>query len=173
MSPEDNYKVPTKMQVKYDEIVAITDEFCAQHLDDEYRDLCRRLTAKLARKRPSPLERGKTLIWAGAILYIIGRVNFLFDQSQSPHVSAEELCGALGVSQSTAGNKATQIMDMFNMMQMDPDWTLPSLIDQNPLAWMISVNGFVMDARHAPREIQEEAYRLGLIPYLPAASDEE
>jgi hypothetical protein len=40
-------------------------------------------------------------------------------------------------------------------------------VDQNPLAWMISVNGFVMDARHATRAIQEEAFRKGLIPYLP------
>ena len=50
---------------------------------------------------------------------------------------------------------------------MDPDWTLPSKIDDNLLVWMIQVNGFVMDARHAPREIQEEAFRKGLIPYIP------
>jgi hypothetical protein len=51
---------------------------------------------------------------------------------------------------------------------MDPDWTLPSLVDQNPLIWMLNVNGFIMDVRHAPREIQEEAFRKGLIPYIPA-----
>ena len=39
--------------------------------------------------------------------------------------------------------------------------------DDNPLAWMLSVNGVILDARHAPRAIQEEALRLGLIPYLP------
>jgi hypothetical protein len=31
------------------------------------------------------------------------------------------------------------------------------------------VNGFIIDVRHAPREIQEEAFRKGLIPYLPDA----
>lgn len=35
---------------------------------------------------------------------------------------------------------------------------------------MITVNGIVMDARQAPREVQEEAFRLGLIPSLPAVS---
>jgi hypothetical protein len=56
---------------------------------------------------------------------------------------------------------------MLNIVQMHPEWSLPSQFDQNPLAWMIQVNGLIIDARHAPREIQEEAYRLGLIPYIP------
>jgi hypothetical protein len=29
------------------------------------------------------------------------------------------------------------------------------------------VNGLIIDARSAPRFIQEEAYRKGLIPYIP------
>jgi hypothetical protein len=62
---------------------------------------------------------------------------------------------------------AEQIRDMFGMYQMDPDWTLPSKIGDNMLAWMIQVNGFAIDARNAPREIQEEAFRKGLIPYIP------
>jgi hypothetical protein len=40
-------------------------------------------------------------------------------------------------------------------------------MDQNPLAWMISIDGFVLDARHVPRHIQEEAFQKGLIPYIP------
>jgi len=100
-------------------------------------------------------------------VYTIGRVNFLFDKSQTPHLSAKELCERMEMSQGTASGKSTQIMNMLRINQLHPEWTLPSMIDKNPLAWMISVNGFIMDARHAPREIQEEAYRLGLIPYLP------
>jgi hypothetical protein len=61
-------------------------------------------------------------------------------------------------------------MDMY---QMDPNWSLPSMIERNPLVWMISVDGFIMDVRQAPRAIQEEAFRKGLIPYLPSISDSE
>jgi hypothetical protein len=50
---------------------------------------------------------------------------------------------------------------------MDVHWTLPSRIDDNPMAWLVSVNGFIVDARSLPRPLQEEAYRKGLIPYLP------
>ena len=34
------------------------------------------------------------------------------------------------------------------------------------------INGLVVDAREAPREIQEEALRGGLIPYLPGERGE-
>ena len=40
-------------------IVGMTDQFCRDHLNDEYAVLCRKLAEKLARKRPSPLARGK------------------------------------------------------------------------------------------------------------------
>jgi len=65
--------------------------------------------------------------------------------------------------------KSKQIRDLLGMDQMDPDWSIPSMVDKNPLIWMLEVNGFIIDVRHAPREIQEEAFRKGLIPYIPDA----
>ena len=50
----------------------------------------------------------------------------------------------------------------------DPDWCLPSRVDQNLLVWLLEVNGLLVDVRHMPREVQEIAYRKGLIPYIPA-----
>lgn len=35
------------------------------------------------------------------------------------------------------------------------------------MAWLIQVNGLIVDTRQAPREIQEEVFQQGLIPYLP------
>ena len=81
---------------------------------------------------------------------------------------ADELCAAFGVSQSSGANKAKLIRDMFGMWQFDPRWTLPSLADENPLLWMVEVNGLIVDVRQMPRELQELAYRKGLIPYVPA-----
>jgi len=159
--------VPNEMRATYDAIVALTDKVCQEHLNDEYAALCRQLAAALARKRPSPLARGKKEVWACAIAYTIGAVNFLFDKTQKPHLRADELCHLFGVSPKTASAKSTLIRKIFDMFQMDPRWTLPSLMDQNPMAWMIMVNGLIVDARYAPREIQEIAFRKGLIPYIP------
>jgi len=41
------------------------------------------------------------------------------------------------------------------------------MMEKNPLAWIVEVSDLPVDARWMPREVQEEAYRLGLIPYLP------
>ncbi len=53
-----------------------------QRLDAEYASLCRKLVAKLARKRPSPLERGDRRIWAAGAIYAVGANNFLFDPAR-------------------------------------------------------------------------------------------
>ncbi|OGG56113.1 MAG: hypothetical protein A3F84_28660 [Candidatus Handelsmanbacteria bacterium RIFCSPLOWO2_12_FULL_64_10] len=161
-------RVPQAMLPVYDAVIQLTDAFCKEHLNDEYADLCRRLTAALARKRPSPLARGRLEVWACGIVYALGSVNFLFDRTQTPHMRGEDLCAEFGVSQSSGASKAKLIRDMFGMIQMDPHWCLPSQLERNPLVWMIQVNGLIVDARRVPREIQEEAYRLKLIPYIPA-----
>jgi len=159
--------VPAALKDRYDEIVTLTDAFCTEHLNAEYAQVCRQMAATLARKRPSPLLGGKTNSWAAAIMHTVGSVNFLFDKSQTPHIRADDLAAAFGLSKSTVGNKSKQIKDILKIGVFDPAWTLPSKIDSNPMAWMISVNGLIIDARSAPDYIQEEAYRKGLIPYLP------
>src|ERR1700680_4440695 len=68
------------------EIAGLVDAFCKEHLNSEYAYLCRRLTEKLARKRPSPLVSGKPTTWACGIIRTIGWVNYLDDRSQTPHM---------------------------------------------------------------------------------------
>jgi hypothetical protein len=80
-----------------EEIFEFTDAFCAQHLDAEYAELCRRLVARLARKRPSPLVRGDLRTWAGAVIQVVGSLNFLFDRTQHPHLTAHQLSTLTGI----------------------------------------------------------------------------
>jgi len=159
------------MQAKFNSIVAITDEFAKQHLNDEYAQFIRYAVAALCRKRPSPLAKGRDKTWACGITHAIGMVNFLFDSSQDPHISAKELYKAFGVSSSTGQAKSKLVRDILNTHQMDPDWCLSSKLDDNLMTWMISVNGFMVDARSMPRYIQEEAFAKGLIPYLPESEE--
>ncbi len=163
-----DYKVPRKMRDKYDAITEITDAVCEEALTDEYADLAREMTAALSRKRPSPLESGQTPSWAAGVLYALGQVNFLFDANEEPHLPATELCERVGVSQSTGSRYARKSRDALDLKPFDPDWTLPSQMDDNPMVWYIMVDGMMVDAREMPREIQEEAVRKDLIPYLPS-----
>lgn len=161
-------KVPQKMQSLFDSITSRTDEVCLKKLNEEYAQLARQLTAALCRKRPSPLVSGRANSWACGILYALGFVNFLFDKNEEPYMSATDLCAEFGISKSTGAAKSKVIRDALKMVQFDINWCLPSLLDQNPMAWYIQVNGFMIDARNAPREIQKIAYDKGLIPYIPA-----
>ncbi len=133
--------------------------------------MCRSLAGVLARKRPSPLGSGKSETWAAAIVRVIGWVNFLDDSSQSPHLKLMVIDQAFGISSGTGQAKSKAIRDLLKIRTFDTQWTLPSRMAMNPLAWMIEINGLVVDARHLKRELQEEALRQGLIPYIPEKED--
>ncbi len=165
---KDPYSVPKAMQATYDAIITLTDEFCRAELNEEYADMCRQLTAKLCRKRPSPLVSGRPQNWAAGIIHAIGTVNFAFDRSQTPSIAVTDISDYFGIGKSSPTSKSKEIRDLFNIGLMDPAWTLPSRMDSNPMAWYVQVNGLIMDARALPRHLQEIAYEKGLIPYIPA-----
>lgn len=167
--PVGDVAVPRAMRPAFDAVVQIADDICTRHLTPEYAALSRRLTAALARKRPSPLLKGTPRSWACGVVYALGVVNFLFNPTQQPHLRARDLCALFGSSQSAASAKARDIMRLLGMVRLDPAWCLPSRIHDNPLAWMVMVNGLIVDARELPREIQEQAWREGAIPYVPDA----
>lgn len=50
---------------------------------------------------------------------------------------------------------------------MDPEFCRTELLADHPFAWLVEVNGLIVDARMLPIEIQPQAQRLGLIPNLP------
>lgn len=154
-------------------ISGLVDAFCREHLNDEYAELCRKLTEKLARKRPTPLVSGRPNTWACGIVRTIGWVNYLDDRSQRPHLKLTAIDKAFGVAESTGQGKSMLIRKMLRIRPMDPKWSLRSQIDNNPMAWMITVNGFTLDARFLKREIQEQALKQGLIPYIPEKPNRE
>ena len=164
---DSGLRIPEALRHEAQEIFRLTDPFCAEHLDAEYGELCRKLVAKLARKRPSPLARGDLRIWAGAVIYTIGSVNFLFDRSQHPHLTGDQLSALTGVPKRTLAAKAKLIHDLLRIGPMEPEFCRREILDSHPLAWLISVNGVIVDARDMSPEIQAVARQKGLIPELP------
>lgn len=160
-------KVPVSMRPHVDQILAVTDAVCEQHLDSEYAELCRRVAGRLARKRPSPLVRGDLRIWAAGVVYAVGQVNFLFDPSQSPHASADQLSSWLEVKKTTMANKAAMVRDLLNLSRRDTEVMRQHLIDSDPLIWLLEVDGLLIDAHALPPDLQRQAFQKGLIPYIP------
>ena len=163
---EDMDLVIPELQPALEGIVALTDEFCREHLNEEYRRLCTEMAIELA-ELEAPINKGRPASWASGIVHALGFVNFLHDRSQSPHMTSPEIAKGFGVSQGTMQSKSRIIRDELELMPFDPDWCLEALLEDNPLVWMLDIDGLAVDIRMAPREAQEEAYLQGLIPYIP------
>lgn len=157
------------MQAYYQPIIEITDRFCVAYLDNDYLLLAQYATAMLCRKRPSPLISGRANTWAAGILHALGTNNFLFDKNSRPYISYTNFAEILNLSKSTIRTKSKQIRDLIEIHRFDHHWCLPSQLKHNSQAWMIMFNGFIVDARKLAPEIQEAAYKKGLIPYVYAS----
>lgn len=168
MAQLEDPKMPTDVRDKGATVIGITDEFCLQHLDVKYAQLCRNVVGKLARMRPSPLLRGDLQIWASGVIYAMASQNFLFDPAQPMHQSAQRLSELLGVKKTTMGNKGTIVRNLLKVGVFDPEFTHPDLMDENPLAWTLLIDGLPVDVRMLPVEFQRKAFDLDLIPYVPS-----
>jgi hypothetical protein len=147
----------TKEEIRKKEkkLLALTSSFCAQKLDDDYSQLCQKLILKLGRKREVPFKGGKIEIWAAAVVYTIGSINFLFDKSFEPYVTAEEICNYFGTKKSTVSNKARQIKDMFKMGYFDSDFSTQNMKENNPFNDLVMVNGIMVHLSSIPEDLQE------------------
>lgn len=163
--PHDSNAGPREILSK---LVGLTDGFCQSYLTEEYAALCRKMAEELAAIRPSPLLRGNIETWACGIVRTVGWVNFLDDRSQSPHLKLTRIDKDFGVAESTGQGKSKTIREMLGIYQFDHRWTLPSRMDSNPMIWMLTdSNGFMFDIQEQALELQREAWRRELIPYVP------
>jgi len=161
-------KIPVAMRAAAETIISLTDGVCADLLDQEYASLARTVVAKLARKRPSPIQAGRASTWAGAVVYALGQVNFLFESSTKPSATADDLSTAFGVAKSTMGAKAKQVRDLTKMDYGTLEFLREDIVDVSPMVWFVQVDGLIVDARELPPLLQAEAFDLGIIPYIPA-----
>jgi len=164
--------VPKDFHEVFTEIVKVTDVVCEKHLNDDYQQLCRELAVAVCQKG-SPVTKGRPGSWASGIVHAIGWVNFLQDPARLPHMTSAQLAKSFGVSQGTMTAKSKIIRDALNLMPLDPDWCLSEMLADNPLVWMVEVNGLVMDMRNVSRELQEIAFMKGLIPFIPKPLEDD
>ena len=110
-----NERIANKKK-QLEEIKGLVLDFCEEHLNEELSGYALMLCEELGRKRKVSVTRGKKEIWAAAIVYVIARLNFLFDMENEFFLSADTICDFFGTKKSTAGNKATQIEKICNLV---------------------------------------------------------
>jgi len=126
------------------QLTEMTAAFCQQHVDGEYQRLCRKLIDKMARKRTVPFLSGRLDIWAAAIIYALGSVNFLFDKSFLPYATPDVICNHFKVSKRTVAQKAKLIRDLFKLGYFNPEFSTERMAKHNPLARLTMVDGFLV-----------------------------
>ena len=162
---------PTDAQGRLDALTTLTDAVCAEHLTDEYGRLAKAAAERLADLPEPPFLSGKVEGWACGIVRAIGFVNFLADPASPTHRRTAELAPLFGVSEATAAKRDREVRDALDLVRLDPHWTLPSGLLDNPMAWMLMMGGIPEDARHLPADVQRALCERDLIPFAPADPD--
>jgi len=132
------------IQTVKNELLRLTQSFCRQYLDDEYGVLSQKLIDKLSRKRQVPYISGRIEIWAAAIIHTIGTINFLFDRSFEPYVTAAQIAEHFGTSTSTVGQKGKLLRDMLKLNYWNTEFSTKRMLEKNPFADLALVNGFLV-----------------------------
>ena len=99
----------TEKKVCVDEIKEMVQAFCQKYLNDELAGFALKLCDTLGLKRKLDITRGKKEVWAASVIYVISRLNFLFDKQNDFFISADIICNFFGTKKTTVGNKATLI----------------------------------------------------------------
>lgn len=159
-------QVPPAYQKRFLELVESVDQFCDQHLNNEYKEVARLMAGNLC-QAGSPVLRGKVASWTAGVMYAVGHVNFLTDPSAKPHMTAKEIAAGAGVSESNMHAKFAVVRNGLDLSRFDMNFTVTSRMDDNPMIWILKVNGYLMDIRDAPYDAQVVAFENGLIPYVP------
>jgi len=136
-------------------LLDMTGIFCSQKLDDDYFQLCEKLIKKMGRKREVPFKRGKLEIWAAAVIYAIGSINFLFDKSFEPYITAQQISDYFGTKNSTVSNKARQIREMFKLTMFDNEFATEQMNETNPFNDLVMVDGLIVPLSSIPENLQE------------------
>lgn len=122
----------------------LTIEFSKKVLNEEYEFVIEKLINKMARKREVPFVTGRIEIWAAAVIHALGTINFLFDKSSLPYVSAADIYAYFGTKKSTTSQKSKKIRDMFKMTYFDSNFSIESVNRENPFNNLSIVNGLIV-----------------------------
>ena len=102
-------------ELRIKEIEELIQNFCAEYFNKEMESYALKLLRTVRRNSKLNIFRGQKEIWAASIIYVIARLNFLFDEESDIYITVDILCDYFDIKKSTAGNKATQIEKACNI----------------------------------------------------------
>lgn len=137
-------------------LLILIQDFCNQKLNEEYFSLCKKVVFKMRNKSKVPFNRGELEIWAAAIIYAIGSINYLFDKASKPYLVSQEINNFFNTKTKTVSNKARAIKNMFDMTIFDDEFSTQQMKENNPFDNMVMVDGLITSLSSLPEELQKQ-----------------
>ena len=97
------------------EIKKLIQSFCEVRLNNDIEEFPMNLCDDLSRAEGINLSRGKIEIWAASIIYVIARLNFLFDKANGVYITSDIICDFFNTKKSTVANKATWVEKNYDL----------------------------------------------------------
>ncbi len=113
MSNKDEVKAEKIKRIE--EIKNLLHGFCDEYLNENLESFCFHLVDNLSKKRIINIHKGKIEIWAASIIYVIARLNFLFDKSNDYYIRGDVIFNHFNAKKTTVSNKARDIEDKCNL----------------------------------------------------------
>lgn len=135
------------------EIKDLVETFCERYFTEELTTCSVRLCEKLGRIRKLDITRGKKEIWAASIVYVIARLNFLFDKANSNFLTADIICDFFDTKKTTTGNKATSIEKALDIGIGDTNYCSTEIIES--FSFVETPDGFILPQKMADEMVTD------------------
>ncbi|TMA95891.1 MAG: hypothetical protein E6J74_10295 [Deltaproteobacteria bacterium] len=138
-----------KKQARIDEVKALLVEFSKQHLASapDVVSYIEKLWDQIGRKRSYVITGGTKEVWASAVVYVIARLNFLFDKARPNYLTADTICGHFGTKKGTVSARAAEIEKACRIRVGHEGLCRPEISDE--LTFVELSNGMVLPKRIA------------------------
>jgi hypothetical protein len=138
---------------KTKELSELVESFCKRYFSGELTACALRLCNKLGRISKLDITRGKNEIWAASIVYVIARVNFLFDKANDNFITSDIICDFFDTKKTTTGNKATTIEKALNIGIGDTNYCTTEIIES--FSFVETLDGFILPQKMANEMVKE------------------
>lgn len=131
-----------KKTERVEAIKTMIEDFGREELNPLYINFAIELLHKISRMRKLDIQRGRMEIWAAAIIYVIARLNFLFDPESDVALSPDTICDYFDTVKSTVGNKASLIQKTGNLYYGAEGFCRQDIIDAT--TFIKTPEGFIL-----------------------------
>ena len=138
-----------KKQARIDEVKALLADFSKQHLASapDVAGYIEKLWEQIGRKRNFVITGGTKEVWASAVVYVIARLNFLFDKASPNDLTADTICDHFATKKGTVSTRAAEIEKACRIRVGHEGLCPPEISDELTIVQLS--NGMVLPKRMA------------------------